>query len=86
MPRPTAKKFNTLLAACLLGAACAAPALAQSRDLSAAGAAGESLTPPRVGNVEKASTLLYYAVGIGCLALCVGVVVIPGRREQNEGA
>ena len=84
MPRPTIQKLSVLLSACLLSLCCSAPTLAQDR--TAGASAGEPLTPPRVGDVDKASTLLYYAVGIGTLALCVGVVVIPGRREQNEGA
>lgn len=40
--------------------------------------------PPRVGEVDKAKTLLHYAVGICVIALCVGVVVVPGRRDHDE--
>ncbi|MEM1424626.1 MAG: hypothetical protein AAGH64_11570 [Planctomycetota bacterium] len=46
------------------------------------GAGGQR--PPRVGNVEDATTILHFAVGIGVIALCVGVVIIPGRRDHDE--
>ena len=40
--------------------------------------------PPRVGGVDAAKTIQHFAVGIGVMALCVGVVVIPGRRDHDE--
>lgn len=59
-------------AACLLFAA---PALM---------AQDGSQRPPRVEGVEEAKTLIHYVVGIGIIALCVGVAVIPGRRDHDE--
>lgn len=44
----------------------------------------QDLRPPRVNSVDHAKPILRYAVGFGLIALCVGAVVIPGRREHDD--
>ncbi len=88
--RPRHPRLLTLLATGALLCA-GSSALAQApqatvrgQGTSSGGNAATGSRPPRVDNVDKAKTLLHYAVGIGVIALCVGVVVVPGRRDHDE--
>ncbi|GAB4550376.1 MAG: hypothetical protein Tsb0013_12100 [Phycisphaerales bacterium] len=82
--RPARSLARTLIGGTLL-LSLSAGALAQGANLPGSGQdSGAAQRPPRVDGVDKAKTLLHYAVGVGVIALCVGVVVIPGRRDHDE--
>lgn len=80
-----------LVAACVTCSA-TSPAFAQTARVRGGGGSSDAAAenaraasrPPRVQDVDKAKTLLHYAVGIGVIALCVGVAVVPGRRDHDE--
>ena len=44
----------------------------------------EAIRPPRVEEPAKAPKWMYYLVGVGVIALCVGLAVFPGRRTHED--
>lgn len=44
----------------------------------------EQVRPPRVEQPGSAPKWLYYLVGAGAIALCVGLAVFPGRRSHDD--
>lgn len=44
----------------------------------------EAVKPPRVEQPAQPPRWLYYLVGIGVIAVCVGLSVFPGRRSHED--
>lgn len=49
-----------------------------------AGQIDEPVRPPKVEQPAKAPRWLYYIVGVGAMAVCVGLAVFPSRRTHED--
>jgi hypothetical protein len=44
----------------------------------------EPVRPPKVEQPAQAPKWMYYLVGVGAIAVCVGLAVFPGRRTHED--
>lgn len=47
-------------------------------------ARAQAVRPPKVEAPEKAPKWLYYLIGVGSIAVCVGLAVFPSRRTHED--